>query len=60
VDASITGLRGLRPGYVSYAHHRVTPPGLGHEFLRPGELDKGHFYAYVMDNNFRANLLNVR
>ena len=47
---------GLWPGYVSQAHHGATPPGYGHDFLRsPAQLDKGHIYSYVMDNNFRTN-----
>jgi hypothetical protein len=60
VDAPIAELGGLWLGYVSYAHHGVTPPGFGHDFLRPGELEKGHIYSYVMDNNFRTNFLNVQ
>jgi len=55
IDAHMVELGGLWPGYVSQAHHGITPPGYGHEFLKPGELKKGHIYSYVMNNNFRTN-----
>ena len=46
---------GLWPGYVSQAHHGITPPNFGHKFLKEGELKKGWVYSYVMANNFRTN-----
>jgi len=54
-DAHMVELGGLWPGYVSYAHHCVTPPGFGHKFLKLGDLKKSHIYSYVMNSNFRTN-----
>jgi alpha-mannosidase len=48
-------LGGLWPGYVSRAHHHITPPGYGHEFLKLGELKKAYIYSYAIDNNFGTN-----
>jgi len=59
VDAPMVEFGGLWPGYVSGAHHGVTPPGYGHPFLRPGELKKGHIYSLLAYNNFRTNFINV-
>jgi alpha-mannosidase len=51
----VVELGGLWPGYVSQAHHGITPPGYGHPFLcDPAQLTKGHIYSYVMVNNFRT------
>jgi hypothetical protein len=61
LEAPIVELGGLWPGYVSQAHHGVTPPGYGHAFLRsPEELRHGHIYSYVMNNNFRTNFQPVQ
>ena len=60
LDAPVAEFGGLWPGYVSQAHHGVTPPGYGHEFLKPGEFKKGHIYSYVIDNNFRTNFQPVQ
>ncbi len=55
-DAPVVALGDLWPGYVSQAHHGITPPGYGHEFLTdPDQLIQGHIYSYVMNNNFRTN-----
>jgi len=55
-EAPIVEFGGLWPGYVSQAHHGVTPPGYGHEFLRhPDQFEHGHLYSYLMVNNFRTN-----
>lgn len=51
---------GLWPGYVSGAHHCVTPPDYGHPFMVPGDIDKGHLYSYIMNNNFRTNFRNTQ
>lgn len=59
IDAPMVEFGGLWPGYVSGAHHGVTPAGYGHPFLRPGELRKGHIYSPVMYSNFRTNFINV-
>ncbi len=60
VEAPIVELGGLWPGYVSGAHHGVTPPGYGHEFKKPGEFTKGYVYSYLMNNNFRTNFKNTQ
>ena len=60
LDAAVAEFGGLWPGYVSQAHHGVTTPGFGHEFLKPGELKKGYIYSYVMNNNFRTNFQPVQ
>jgi len=60
VDTPMTEFGGLWPGYVSGAHHGVTPPGYGHEFLKAGDLRKGHIYSLVMYSNFRTNFINSR
>ncbi|MBX2997288.1 MAG: hypothetical protein KF893_02165 [Caldilineaceae bacterium] len=58
-DAPMVEFGGLWPGYVSSAHHGVTPPGYGHPFLQPGELQQSHLYSLFMHNNFRTNFINV-
>jgi alpha-mannosidase len=60
VDSHLVELGGLWPGYVSEAHHCITPPGYGHDFLKPGELKKPHIYSYVMNHNFGTNFLPTR
>jgi len=55
IEAHLVEFGGLWPGYVSQAHHGVTPPYFEHEFLKPGELTKGHIYSYVINSNFRTN-----
>jgi hypothetical protein len=56
LEAPVVALGGLWPGYVSQAHHGVTPPGYGHDFLRDlAQFEKGHLYSYVTANNFRTN-----
>jgi hypothetical protein len=59
VDAPMAEFGGLWPGYVSFAHHGVTPRGYGHRFLKEGELTKGHIYSLLMYHNFRTNFINV-
>ncbi len=59
VDAPMAEFGGLWPGYVSGAHHGITPPGYGHPFLKEGELTRGHIYSLLMYNNFRTNFINV-
>jgi len=60
IEAPAIEFGGLWPGYVSQAHHAVTPPGFGHDFLKPGDLKKGYMYSYVMANNFRTNFQPVQ
>ena len=61
LEAPVMEVGGLWPGYVSHAHHAVSPPGYGHEFLRdPSQLEKGHIYSYVMGNNFKTNFQPVQ
>jgi len=59
LDAPMAEFGGLWPGYVSGAHHGVTPPGYGHPFLQSGEPKRGHIYSLLMYNNFRTNFVNV-
>ena len=60
-EAPVAVLGDLWPGYVSQAHHGVTPPGYGHEFLRdPAQLDRGHIYSYALVSNFRTNFQPVQ
>ena len=60
IEAHLVEFGGLWPGYVSQAHHGVTPPYFEHEFLKPGELTKGHMYSYVLESNFRTNFQPVQ
>jgi len=60
IEAPIIEFGGLWSGYVSYAHHGVTPPGFGHEFKKSGEFTKGYMYSYIMNNNFRTNFENIQ
>ncbi len=55
IEAAITEFGDLWPGYVTQAHHGVRPPGYGHDFLKAGEMKKGHIYSYVAGNNYRTN-----
>ncbi len=59
VDAPMVEFGGLWPGYVSSAHHHARGPNYGHQFLKPGELEKGHIYSLVSYNNFGTNFINV-
>jgi alpha-mannosidase len=59
LDTHMTEFGGLWPGYVSGAHHGVTPQGYGHPFLKAGDMTRGHIYALAMYNNFRTNFINV-
>ncbi len=61
LEAAVIELGGLWPGYTSQAHHGVTPPGYGHEFLHdPQQLEKGHLYSYALASNFRTNFQPVQ
>jgi hypothetical protein len=59
LDTPVAEMGGLWPGYVSRAHHGVTGPDYGHDFLEAGELQKGYVYALISYNNFRTNFINV-
>ncbi|MDO9464419.1 MAG: glycoside hydrolase family 38 C-terminal domain-containing protein [bacterium] len=59
-ESHVIEFGGLWPGYVSYAHHAVTPPGYGHQFKKYGEFKKGHMYSYVLSNNFQTNFQPVQ
>jgi len=59
IDAPMVEFGGLWPGYVSGAHHGVTPPGYGHPWMEPGDIEKGHIYSLANYNNFRTNFINV-
>ncbi|RLD16420.1 MAG: hypothetical protein DRI36_05695 [Caldiserica bacterium] len=58
IEAPIVEFGGLWPGYVSGAHHCVTPKGYGHKFLN--KFTKGHIYSYIINNNFRTNFKNTQ
>ena len=55
VDSHLLEFGGLWPCYVSQAHHGVTPPGFGADFVKPEDMTKGYMYSYVIDSNFRTN-----
>jgi len=60
IDAHLAEFGGLWPGYLSGAHQGVTYPGYGHEFLKGGEIKKGHIYSYVMNSNYRTNFQPIQ
>ncbi|MBO8183749.1 MAG: hypothetical protein H0Z28_13335 [Archaeoglobus sp.] len=60
VESGLLEFGGLWPCYVSQAHHGVTPPEFGREFVKPEQMSKGHIYAFVIDNNFRTNFQPVQ
>ena len=60
IEAHLVEFGGLWPGYLSEAHHGVTYPGYGHEFLKPGEIKKGYIYSYVMNTNYRTNFQPIQ
>lgn len=55
IDSHLVEFGGLWPCYVSQAHHGVTPPDFGTDFVREEDLKKGYMYSYVIDSNFRTN-----
>ncbi len=60
IDAPVMEFGGLNPGYVSGAHHGITPPGYGHPFRISADYENGHIYSYLMNNNSRTNFRNVQ
>jgi alpha-mannosidase len=60
IDSLLLEFGGLWPCYVSQAHHGVTPPDFGREFVKESELTKGHMYSFVLDSNFRTNFQPVQ
>ena len=60
VESHLIEFGGLWPCYVSQAHHGVTPPDFGREFVKSSEMTKGHMYAFVIDSNFRTNFQPVQ
>jgi alpha-mannosidase len=60
VDSHLLEFGGLWPCYVSQAHHGVTPPDFGREFVKQSQLTKGYMYSFVLDNNFRTNFQPVQ
>jgi len=60
VESHLMEFGGLWPCYVSQAHHGFTPPGFGAEFVKAGDITKGHIYSFVMDGNFRTNFQPVQ
>ncbi|MBL7152107.1 MAG: hypothetical protein ISS79_00195 [Phycisphaerae bacterium] len=59
-ESHLVEFGGLWPCYVSQAHHGFTPPGFGSEFVKAGDIKKGHMYCFVMDSNFRTNFQPVQ
>jgi len=60
VEAHLLEFGGLWPGYLSGAHHGVTYPGYGHDFLKHGEIEKGYIYSYIMNSNYRTNFQPIQ
>ena len=60
VDSHLLEFGGLWPCYVSQAHHGVTPPDFGRDFVKESQLTKGHMYSFVLDSNFRTNFQPVQ
>jgi len=60
IESHLLEFGGLWPCYVSQAHHGVTPPDFGREFVKAGELKKGYMYSFVLDSNFRTNFQPVQ
>jgi alpha-mannosidase len=60
LEAPVVEFGGLWPGYVSGAHHSITPPEYGHDFRKENERMKSHIYSYIMNNNFRTNFKNTQ
>jgi len=60
VEAHLMEFGGLRPCYVSQAHHGVDPPGFGAAFVKAEDIKRGHIYSFVMDSNFRTNFQPVQ
>ena len=60
IDSHLLEFGGLWPCYVSQAHHGVTPPDFGREFVKQSELTKGYMYSFVLDSNFRTNFQPVQ
>jgi alpha-mannosidase len=59
-DSAIIEFGGLWPGYVSQAHHCLPTPQYGHDFLKPGSLEKGWMYSYILNGNFQTNFRSVQ
>jgi alpha-mannosidase len=60
IDTHMVEFGGLWGGSMSAAHHGATGPEYGHDWLKPGEITKGHIYSFIAYNNFRTNFINVR
>jgi alpha-mannosidase len=60
IEAHLVEFGGLWPCYVSQAHHGVTPPDFGSDFVKPEELTKGHMYSFCLASNFRTNFQPVQ
>jgi alpha-mannosidase len=53
VDAHLVEFGGLWQCYVSQAHHGVTAPNFGTDFVK--EMTNGYVYSFAIDSNFRTN-----
>ena len=55
-EAPIALFSEIWPGYVSPAHHNLTPPNFVHDFLSdPSQFEHGHIYSLVLSNNYETN-----
>jgi len=55
IESHLLEFGGLWPCYVSQAHHGVTPPDFGTEFVKQDDLKNGYMYSFCLDSNFRTN-----
>jgi len=73
IESHLLEFGGLWPCYVSQAHHGVTPPDFGRDFVKrppasgrglisPATCGRGqgHIYAFVINSNFRTNFQPVQ
>ena len=60
IESHLLEFGGLWPCYVSQAHHGVTPPDFGREFVKASELTKGYMYSFVINTNFCTNFETVQ
>jgi len=73
IESHLLEFGGMWPCYVSQAHHGVTPPDFGRDFVKrpparwrglisPATRGRGqgHMYAFVINSNFRTNFQPVQ
>ncbi len=57
IEAPVLKISELWPGYVSQAHHGITPDNYVHDFA--SDFNKSSIFSYVSVNNFRTNFSPV-